>query len=62
VTCASEIWVLKESIIHILLVLEMKILRKIFGPTKEKQLWRVKTTEVLDKVIKHKNIINYINP
>jgi hypothetical protein len=37
-----------------------KILRKIFGPTKENQIWRVKTNEELDKVIKHKNIINYI--
>ena len=37
-----------------------KILRRIFGPTKENQIWRVKTNEELDKLIKHKNIINYI--
>jgi len=57
VTCASEIWVLKEAIIQKLLVFERKILRKIFGPTKENQIWRVKTNEELDKLIKHKNII-----
>ena len=33
---------------------------RIFGPTKENQIWRVKTNEELDKPIKHKNIINYI--
>jgi hypothetical protein len=43
-----------------LLVFERKILRRIFGPTKENQIWRVKISEELDKVIKHKNIINYI--
>jgi hypothetical protein len=31
-----------------------------FGPTKENQIWRVKTNEELDKLLKHKNIINYI--
>jgi hypothetical protein len=60
VTCASEIWVSKETIIQKLLVFERKLLRRIFGPTKEYQIWRVKTNEELDKLIKHKNIINYI--
>jgi hypothetical protein len=52
--------VLKETIIKKLLVFERKILRRIFGPTKENQIWRIKTNEELDKLIKHKNIVNYI--
>jgi hypothetical protein len=60
VTYASETWVLKETTIQKLLVFERKILRRIFGPTKENQMWRVKTNEELDKLIKYKNIINYI--
>jgi len=60
VTYASETWVLKEAIIQKLLVFERKILRRIFEPTKENQIWRVKTNEELDKLIKHKNIINHI--
>jgi hypothetical protein len=60
VTYASETWVLKETIIQKLLVFERKVLRRIFGPTKENQIWRVKTNEELDKLIKHKNVINYI--
>jgi len=51
--------VLKEAIIQKLLVFERKILR-IFGPMKENQIWRIKTNEELDKLIKHKNIVNYI--
>ena len=61
-TYASETWVLKETIIQKLLVFERKILRRIFGLTKENQIWRIKINEELDKLIKHKNIINYINP
>ena len=60
VTYVSETWVLKENIIRKLLVFERKILRGIFGPTKENQTCRIKNNEELDKVIKHENIINYI--
>jgi hypothetical protein len=51
--------VLKEIVIHKLLVFERKILRRIFEP-KKNQIWRVKTNEESYKLIKHKNIINYI--
>jgi hypothetical protein len=39
-----------------------RILRRIFGPTKENQIWRVKTNKQLDKLIKHKNIIITLKP
>ena len=40
---------------------EKKILRKIFGPTKEDNgNWRIKTSRQLDELIKHRNIIDYI--
>jgi hypothetical protein len=35
VTYASETWILKESSIQKLLIFERKILREIFGPTRE---------------------------
>ena len=42
VTYACETWVLKENIIQKLMIFERKILRKIFGPTKEVNgLWRI---------------------
>jgi len=52
--------VLKEIVIQKLLVFESIILRRIFGSTKENQIWRVKTNEELDKLIRHKNTVNYI--
>ena len=42
------------------MVFERKILRKIFGPTYENGSWRIKTNQELDKIIKHKNIINFV--
>ena len=60
VTYASETWVLKENIIQKLLVLERKILRGIFGPLKENQIWRIKNNEEMDKLITHENTVNYI--
>jgi hypothetical protein len=42
------------------MVFERKVLRKIFGPTEERDgTWRIKTNES-DKLIRHKNIMNYI--
>jgi hypothetical protein len=40
---------------------EMKILRKIFGPTKEDNgIWRIKMNNELNELIKHRNVINYV--
>jgi hypothetical protein len=37
------------------------VLRSIFGPTKERDgTWRIETNDELDKLIRHKNIINHI--
>jgi hypothetical protein len=43
-----------------LLVFERGILRKIFGPKNENGIWRIKTNQELDEIIKHKNVINFI--
>ena len=60
VTYALETWVLKQTIIQKLLVFERKILRRIFGPMKENQIWRIKTNEEVDKLIKHKKIYSQL--
>jgi len=46
VVYGCETWVLKESIIQKLSVFERKILKRIFGPTKEaKVIWRIGTNK-----------------
>jgi hypothetical protein len=43
------------------MVFERKVLRRIFGPTKERDgTWRIRTNDEIDELIKHKNIINHI--
>ena len=42
-------------------VFERKILRRIFGPVKERDgTWWIKTNEELERLIDNKNITNYI--
>jgi hypothetical protein len=61
VTYGCEAWVLKETIKNKLMVFERKVLRRIFGPTKERDgTWRIRTNDELDELIRDKNIINHI--
>jgi hypothetical protein len=61
VTYACETCVLKETIKNKLMVFERKVLSRMFGPTKERDgTWRIKTNNKLDKLTRHKNIINHI--
>jgi hypothetical protein len=49
---ASETWILKENSIQKLMIFETKMLRNVFGPTKELNgLWRIKTNEELAEFI-----------
>jgi hypothetical protein len=58
---ACETWFLKETIKNKLMVFERKVLRGIFGRTKERGgTWRIKTNDELDELIRHKNVLNHI--
>ena len=45
-----------------LAVFERKILRKIHGPVKENELWRIRRNDELQAIIKGENIVRFINP
>jgi hypothetical protein len=52
VTYDSATWVFKESGIQKMMIFERKMLRKIFGLTKELNgRWRIKTNEELDELV-----------
>jgi hypothetical protein len=45
-----------------LILFDRKLLRRIFGPTKERNgTWRIKTNDELYELISHKNTINHKN-
>jgi len=39
---------------------EMKIVRKIYGPVKENELWRIRRNDELEAIIKGENIVRFI--
>jgi hypothetical protein len=53
ITYSSKTWVVKESIKQKLLITERKILRRIFGPTKDR---KIVINDELSNLIRNKNI------
>ena len=60
VTYGSESWTLTMEEERALAVFERKILRKIYGPVKENELWRIRRNDELEAVIKGENIVGFI--
>jgi hypothetical protein len=45
---------------RVLAVFERKILRKIYGPVKENELWRIRRNDELEDITKGENIVRFI--
>jgi len=60
VTYGSESWTLTMEGERALAVFERKILRKIYGPVKENELWRIRRNDELEAIIKGENIVRFI--
>ena len=60
VTYGSESWTLTMEEERVLAVFERKILRKIYGPVKENELWRTRQNDELEAIIKGENIVRCI--
>jgi hypothetical protein len=56
----AETWTLTSKRKKMLMTWERKILRKIYGPTKENGLWRMKTNAELRNKYKTQDIVNVI--
>ena len=60
VTYGSESWTLTMEEERALAVFDRKILRKIYGPVKGNELWRIRRNDELEAVIKGENIVRFI--
>ena len=60
VTCGSESWTLTMEEERALAVFERKILRKIYEPVKENELWIIRRNDELEAIIKGENIVRFI--
>ena len=59
-THGAETWTLTNKIEKMLMKWERKIVRKIYGPTKENGQWRIKTNLELMTKYKSHNIVKVI--
>ena len=60
VTYGSESWTLTKEEERALAVFERKFLRKIYGPVRESELWRIRRNDELEDIIKVENIVRFI--
>ena len=61
VTYGCETWTMSVTEQNRILIFERRVLRKIYGPTQNKDgTWRVKTNEELETLIKYENIVRFI--
>jgi hypothetical protein len=60
VTYGAETWAATESELQKLLVFERKILRKIYGPFKDQDNWRIRTNSELETLTGGVNIVRCI--
>jgi hypothetical protein len=60
VTYGSVSWTLTVEEEKILAIFERKILRKIYGPVEENELWRVRRNDELETISKGENILGFI--
>jgi len=49
------------NVIKALAVFERKILRKIYGPVKENELWRIRRNDELEVIIKGRTLLGSLN-
>ena len=59
-TYGAETWTLTNKTEKMLMTWERKILRKIYGPTKENGQWRIKTNLELIRKYKSQDIVTLI--
>jgi len=57
----SETWTLTKSDENMLRIFERKILRKIYGPIQEGDIWRIRNNEELNRSINGEDIVKFIN-
>ena len=60
VTCGSETWTLTKFDENLLRIFERKILRRIYGPVQEGDIWIIRNNEELNRSIKGEDNVKFI--
>ena len=59
VTYGSETWTISKSDENLLRIVKRKILRKIYGPIQEGDIWRIRNNEELNRSINGEDIVKF---
>jgi hypothetical protein len=59
VTYGAETWTLTVTEENILRIFERKIIRKIYGPVMENNLWRIRYNEEISKLLKGEDTVRF---
>ena len=59
---SSETWILIAKDENNLRSFERQILRKIFGPVNNENIWKIRNNMEIDKLIEGPDIVTFINP
>lgn len=60
VTYGAESWTMSKANESSLRIFERKILRKIYGPVKEGETWRIRTNQELEQISEREDIVRFI--
>jgi hypothetical protein len=58
----SENWTFTKSDENLLRIFKRKILRRIYGPVQDGNIWRIRNDEELNRAINREVIVKFINP
>jgi hypothetical protein len=59
-TYGAETWTLTKSDENLLRIFERKIMRKIYGPIQEGDIWRIRFNEELNRAMNGEDIVKFI--
>jgi hypothetical protein len=59
-TYGSEVWTLTKENELSLQIFERKIIRKIYGPIKMNEEWKIRTNEEIENILENENIVRFI--
>jgi hypothetical protein len=60
VTYGSETWVMSAADENALRVFERKVLRRIYGPVREGERWRIRSNRGLEEILKGEDIVRFV--
>jgi hypothetical protein len=61
VTYGAETWTLTTTEENILRMFERQIIRKIYGPVMENNIWRIRYNEEINTLLKGEDIVRFIS-